>query len=269
MKRLTLLATLAILLTASTLHAQTGIVSHRGYWTPRGSDQNTVESLRRAHDLGGLYGVEMDLRLTRDSVVILAHDAEIFGHKIAENDWKTLRDSIILRNNLRLNSLEEFLTEFARIKDLKFVCEFKARGDESADTYMVRETLRQIAQKGLADRVCYISFSLPVCKEIVRLSPESLVLYLGGNLTPPELKQMGIRGMNYNYGVYRKNPTWIPQARSLGMVVGVWTVNEPLVMYTFLPLVDLLTTDMPEAALDVCEELGITPADPSHSFEQQ
>lgn len=260
------LLTLLSLLVCPNLIAQTALIAHRGHWTPRGSEQNTLESLRRAYDLRGVYGVEMDLQLTKDSVIILAHDPDVHGWRIDASNWRTLQENVTLRNGQKLATLDEFLELLTQLKGIHFVCEFKSQRDRRADRYLVRETFEKISAKGLRERVCYISFSLDICCDIVRRDPTALVLYLGGDKSPGELKSMGIRGINYHYSVYRKHPEWIDEAGRLGMTVGAWTINEPLTMYQFIPKIDILTTDMPEAALDIFDQLGIPPRESEVPF---
>jgi len=42
---------------------------------------------------------------------------------------------------------------------------------------------------------------------------------------------------------YQSHPTWIPEARQLGLWTGVWTVNDPALMSDFLNQKVVVTTD--------------------------
>lgn len=50
----------------------------------------------------------------------------------------------------------------------------------------------------------YISFSLFICKELKRLDPKAKVQYLKGDLSPKEIKDLGIDGIDYHYSVFEK-----------------------------------------------------------------
>ena len=45
----------------------------------------------------------------------------------------------------------------------------------------------------LAKRTDYISFNMDACKEFIRLCPKSEVSYLNGELSPMELKELGLQ----------------------------------------------------------------------------
>ena len=52
--------------------------------------------------------------------------------------------------------------------------------------------------------------------------------------------------MDYHYKVFEKNPTWIQEAKALGVKVNVWTVNDPALMQSLIEQgVDFITTDKP------------------------
>lgn len=72
----------------------------------------------------------------------------------------------------------------------------------------------------------FISFSLNICKEIKRLEPTFKVQYLRGELSPEQIKNEGLDGIDYHYSIFQKNPTWISEAKALGLVTNSWTVNE-------------------------------------------
>jgi glycerophosphoryl diester phosphodiesterase len=35
--------------------------------------------------------------------------------------------------------------------------------------------------------------------------------------------------MDYHYSVFQKNPTWIAEAKTLGLITNSWTVNDAAV----------------------------------------
>ena len=92
----------------------------------------------------------------------------------------------------------------------------------------------------------YIAFSLNICEQLAKLTPESEIAYLNGNLSPAELKKKGINGIDYNQKVLEKHPEWVEEAHRLGMKVNVWTVNKEDMMRKFIDMkVDYITTDYP------------------------
>ena len=75
-------------------------------------------------------------------------------------------------------------------------------------------------------------------------------MYLGQDISPKELKQLGATGADYNYWAYHKNPDWLKALKNSGMTSNVWTVNIPSEMQWCIDNgFDLITTDAPTAFL--------------------
>ena len=92
----------------------------------------------------------------------------------------------------------------------------------------------------------FISFDMDVCATIAKISPGRPVAYLGGDMSPKELYDRGIQGIDYYYEKLCVNPQWIEEAHHLGMTVNAWTVNNPDIAKMLKELkVDLITTDLP------------------------
>jgi glycerophosphoryl diester phosphodiesterase len=97
----------------------------------------------------------------------------------------------------------------------------------------------------------YISFDFAILKKVQSLQPSALTHYLNGEKAPDEIKKEGISGIDYNISVYRKNPEWIKQAKTLGLVLNVWTVNDPDQLdWCINQSFDFITTNEPEYLLD-------------------
>lgn len=74
------------------------IVAHRGVHDGEGAPENTLAAFQRALD-AGIWGIELDLRWTRDLEPVVLHDPDasrVFGHKavIADCDRETLRRTV-------------------------------------------------------------------------------------------------------------------------------------------------------------------------------
>ena len=120
---------------------------------------------------------------------------------------------------------------------------------------MVEAVLAAVEKAGMQDRIEYIAFSRHVCAELVRLCPGVKVAYLNGDLSPAELKDMGITGLDYQKSKMEGNPTWLREARSLGLTVNVWTLNSESDMeWAVVRGVDYVTTDDPEMLKYVIEQ---------------
>ena len=84
-------------------------------------------------------------------------------------------------------------------------------------------------------------------KDIKKLAPTFKVQYLRGELSPEQVKAEGLDGLDYHYSVFLKNPTWIAEAKNLGLVTNVWTVNDEAVFKQLSEMgVDFVTTNIPD-----------------------
>ena len=111
---------------------------------------------------------------------------------------------------------------------------------------MAADIVKMVKKMGLEKQVEYIAFSLNVCEQLAKLTPESEIAYLNGDIAPAELKKKGINGIDYHYNVIEKHPEWVKEAHDLGMKVNVWTVNKEDMMKKLIDRkVDYITTDQP------------------------
>ena len=224
----------------------TQVIAHRGYWKCEGSAQNSISSLRNAHQ-AGVYGSEFDVQITADSVLIVNHDNDFKGHVINLTLFEVIKDSL-LSNGEKLPTLEEYLAAGKKLKGLQLVLELKpVKENPALEQYAVEKCVEMVKKMGLEQRVDYISFSLEACKRFAALMPRASVAYLGGYYMPIELLEMGINGFDYHYNEVLMNPFWVDEARNYNMTSNVWTVNDSLLIETLLvgnP--SFLTTDNPE-----------------------
>lgn len=116
----------------------------------------------------------------------------------------------------------------------------------------VTAILALVQQYQLEDQVEYISFSMNICKELIRRVPAAQVAYLRGEVSPADLKVLGFTGLDYHYKVFDKHPEWIREAKEAGLTVNVWTVDDPAVMQSMISQgVDFITTDKPEELKEI------------------
>ena len=235
---------LFIVLCFNNLSAQTKVIAHRGYWDCDGSAQNSIASLQKAQELK-IYGSEFDVWMTLDSVLIINHDGVIEGLKIEDTPYTRLKDTR-LKNGEVLPTLATYLQQGKKDKKTKLILEIKPHKTKENEDKAVVAILKMVKEFGMKKQTEYISFSLNICKELVRLDSKAKVAYLNGNLTPQELKALKITGIDYDLDVLKKNKQWIEEAHKLNMTVNVWTVNNETDMQEMIAAgVDFITTNKP------------------------
>lgn len=245
LKNILLGCTLAFV--AITAQAQTQIIAHRGYWKTENSAQNSIAGLQKAAE-AKVYGSEFDVQLTGDGVIVVNHDDNVNGITIADTPYSKL-NGIKLKNGEKIPTLEEYLAEGKKLKDIQLILEIKPHKTKEQETEIAEKAVKLVEKAGMENQVEYISFSRYICETLAKLTPESEIAYLMGDASPKELKEKGINGIDYHYKVFEKNPEWVKEAHDLGMKVNVWTVNKTEDINNMLKLnVDYITTDHPVEA---------------------
>ena len=227
---------------------QTKVIAHRGFWNTPGSAQNSLAALVKADSIG-CYGSEFDVWLTADDELMLNHDGWHDGYSLEKTSSDVLR-TLKLSNGENMPTLEQFLDKAKKLK-IHLILEMKPLSPNERETKAVEMILKLVEEKKLTHRVEYISFSRHVMCEFIRLAPpKTPILYLGQDISPKELKQLGATGADYNYWAYHKNPDWLKDLKNSGMTSNVWTVNIPSEMQWCIDNgFDLITTDAPTAFL--------------------
>ena len=239
----TLISALALVACIIGIQAQTQVIAHRGFWKTEGSAQNSIAALEKAAE-ERLYGSEFDVQVTLDGKLIVNHDAKFQGFVIAETPFKELK-KIKLKNGEKLPTLKKYL-KAGKKQDIQLILEIKSHKSKEVEDKMAADIVKMVMKMGLQKQVEYIAFSLNICEQLAKLTPESEIAYLNGNLSPAELKKKGINGIDYNQKVLEKHPEWVEEAHRLGMKVNVWTVNKEDMMRKFIDMkVDYITTDYP------------------------
>lgn len=235
---------LSVIATAS--FAETRVIAHRGYWKADGSAQNSIRSLAKADSIGA-YGSEFDVWLTADGSLVVNHDRIFKDVNFPESTSAEIA-AIRLDNGETVPTLAEYLDAAKSYSHPRLILEVKTFGNDSIrQTLACEKIIGMVDAAGLHDRTDYITFSLFACKELHRLSPDSRVYYLNGDLSPKEIKKLGLAGIDYSYKALAKHPEWIDEAKNEGLEVNVWTVDDPAIMDEMLQKeVDYITTNLPE-----------------------
>lgn len=238
-----LISAIALVACILSVQAQTQVIAHRGFWKTEGSAQNSITALEKAAE-AKVYGSEFDVQITSDGKLIVNHDSKFQGFVIAETPFSKLK-RIKLQNGEKLPTLKQYLKKGKKL-DIQLILEIKSNASKEVENQMTADIVKMVKKMGLEKQVEYIAFSLNVCEQLAKLTPESEIAYLNGDVTPAELMKKGINGIDYNQKVLMNHPEWVEEAHQLGMKVNVWTVNKEEAMQQFMDMkVDYITTDQP------------------------
>lgn len=238
---------LAFVVLSSMMKAQTQVIAHRGFWQSQpATAENSLKSLENAQNLK-VYGSEFDVRMSKDGVLVVNHDEHINTVEISETLFKDLEKQKLM-NGEAIPTLEKYLKQGKKSKTVKLIIELKPAKTPELEKEMVKKALAMVKKLDLENQSEYISFSLTICKELKKLYPKSKVQYLNGELSPQEVKDIGLDGIDYHYSIFvDKHPDWISEAKKIGLVTNVWTVNDLEVYKKLSEMgVDFVTTNIPD-----------------------
>ena len=251
MKRITkflVIAAVAASAAACAPAQKTAITAHRGFWNceEAGYAQNSIKALEMAQ-VNQFWGSEFDVHMTRDLVLIVNHDNSIDGMKIWDHDFADFKDCR-LKNGEKIPTLDQYLTQGEKSDKTVLVCELKSQGDKAHEDYMTDMAVKALQAHRLLDpsRVIFISFSMNICHRLAGLCPGFTVQYLGSELSPQEIANKGVNGIDFHFKTFTKNPDWLPQAKAIGMSSNAWTVDKEEDIKSMVDLgVDCITTNEP------------------------
>lgn len=228
------------------MKAQTQIIAHRGYWQVQPpTTENSIKALENAQKLK-IYGAEFDVRMSKDGVLVVNHDEHHGKMEISETNFKDL-EKLKLSNGEDFPTLKSYLQQGKKDPSVKLIIELKPIKFREKENELVQKTIKMVKDMKLESHSEFISFSLNICKEIKKVEPKFKVQYLNGELSPKQIKEEGLDGIDYHYSVFAKNPTWISEAKELGLITNAWTVND-ITVYEQLKNqgIDFITTNIPD-----------------------
>lgn len=252
------------------------VIAHRG--ASFDAPEHTLAAYRRAVEVGA-DGLECDVRMTRDGVLVCVHDrrvdrtsdgrgavAALELAELAELDFSARRRRVLARSAWQRDALRPEDTRvltFGRLLDL--VTEAPRRVELSVETkyptrYAGRLEERLVAdldRAGLLDvepsPVRVMSFASASLHRIHALAPSlptvllvrRLPVRLGGRLLPD-----GVDALGPYVGLVRRHPSLVARAHDDGHAVHVWTVDADADVDLLASLgVDAIITNRPQQVL--------------------
>lgn len=251
---------------AQTITSRSGkalVIAHRG--GAKEATENTIEAFQRAARIGA-DGIETDLRLTRDGVVVIYHD-EIFGRveglpkplqtrTVAEMTYAEMRASPLLpvgedSGRRFVPTLEELL---AKVKTGLLNIELK-RGAKFDD--LVEKTIEILRNSPALDRVVLEAPDMKTSEKLRKELGAGLKLHInpGYDTSVPyhESLEKVLKFKPHSISVQYKKASMelIEKAHNAGVEVWVWTLDTPEYAQALKLLgVDAIKTDAPTKILD-------------------
>jgi glycerophosphoryl diester phosphodiesterase len=222
------------------------IIGHRG--ASAHAPENTHAAFVRAFEAGA-DGIEFDVRLARDGVPYVFHDAtlertagvlaEADAHssttlsEIEVGEWFNRRYPLRSRESYALEKIPMLAQVFARYGSHTLYAEMKCE-DAARRPALARAVVEMIQDYGIIDKVVVKSFALDSLREVKRLAPEIRTAALFGRSWPRPLvstsyiigaaADCGADEISLHHSLLRT--ATVEAAHRLGLDVLVWTVNS-------------------------------------------
>lgn len=226
------------------------VIAHRGAWKAKKLPENSIAALQEAIRLG-CHGSEFDVHMTKDSILVVNHDADFQGLHIEQSTYQQLLAKK-LSNGESIPTAEEYLKEGMKQNGTRLVFEIKpTKTGKSGDIAIADKCVALVKQLNAEDWVDYISFSWDTMLRLKEIAPKAHSAYLKGNKSLVELKEAKMDGADYQYKVYKKGGNWFKKAKKLGLTMNAWTVNEVADMdWLIKSKIEFITTNEPELLLE-------------------
>lgn len=221
-------------------------VAHRGY--SRNYVDNTEESFRAAAEMD-FYGIETDIRKTKDGYFVCNHDAEVeYANRtkaeISSTDRETLL-SLPLKNNktkqdVYLCTFETYL-QACKAGGKVAVIELKDLFGKSD----IRKILATVDQEYDREHVTFISFYYAALQQVKAVDASIPRQYLSQTEEDPLFESCLRDGTSIDVKVTILTEALVETFHEAGLTVNVWTVNEEADRQRAKELgVDYITTDV-------------------------
>ncbi|RYP46666.1 hypothetical protein DL768_007179 [Monosporascus sp. mg162] len=253
-------------------------IAHRGYSAV--APENTIEAFRRAAEAGA-HAFETDLRLSRDGVVVLMHDASLkrtFGEdsKVRDHDWSYLSRLRTLRKPhqpmARLVDLLEYLNE-PGLEDIWVMFDIKRDGDPGEMLRRIAAALDSVPARARGgggggrpwrDRVLVCCWNAAFARQGARHLPGFRLAHVGFSTTYARalLRHRLVSAasmLRFSLASPLLGARFVGDMRRAGVPLFVWTVNDPAWMrWAVRSRLDGVITDDPKLFLDVCRGMAVT-----------
>ncbi|MFH8287924.1 glycerophosphodiester phosphodiesterase [Streptomyces antibioticus] len=210
-------------------------VAHRG--DPYRFRENTIDSLRSALDRGA-DAVEIDVRLTRDGVPVLLHDATL--KRLWELDRPLTSLSAAEVQGLTAGRVPTLVEALAATEGARVMIDLPG----TREPRTARRVVDAVREAGAADRVYYCADATAMLA-VRAADPSAEIALTWTSLAPPRpvlLAAVQPRWLNYRFSLVDRNLA--ARVHDGGHLLSVWTPDTRRSMRRLVELgVDSITTN--------------------------
>jgi glycerophosphoryl diester phosphodiesterase len=227
------------------------IIAHRG--ASNSERENTVAAFRRAVHMGA-DGVELDVRRSRDGLLIVHHDPCFTDHTGAETVIRSV-DAAALPGHIATLSeaLEAAQGAFVNVE----IKNSPSEPDFDPDLEIVAAVVEALGNWDTTGWVIS-SFDRATIDEVRRRGPHLVTAWLAVEAQVPDLDDLVAAGhAGIHPWVHGLTHDLVIQAQHRGLFVNTWTCNDPDRIRELAAWgVDGIVTDVPDQALLALSRAG-------------
>jgi len=234
------------------------IQAHRG--ASKRFPENTLEAFSAAIEQGA-DGIELDVHLSKDGEIVVAHDPRLervsngsgYINDLTLKELKSLDFSKLFPNSpvCRIPTLSEV---FSLVKPTGLFINIELKTTERLYPELPAKLLALAGEYAMSERILYSSFNHYSLKEIKAREPAAKIglLYDLGMVDPwVYANYVGADAIHPHYFVIAALPETVALCHEHGVKVNVWTVDESDAVKLMLKCgVDGIITNKPETALE-------------------
>ena len=239
-------------------------------WAHRGASayapENTLEAFKLAAGQGA-DGVELDVQLSRDNELVVAHDETI--DRVSNGSGYIKDHTLSELKKLRFNrlfpeyrdaSIPTLGEVYELLRPTGLVVNVELKTGIVPYEGIEERVLDLASEMGMGDRVIYSSFHHPSLVKLKMLDPsvKTGLLYSDGWIDVASYGRYTARVDALHPALYHmQDPELIPSARSLGLALHVWTVNDEEYMEMLVRQgVEAIITNKPDVCRNVADQLN-------------
>jgi len=238
-------------------------LGHRG--ASHDAPENTLPAFRLAAEMGA-DGVELDAQLSKDGHVVIIHDFHLDKTTDGQGPVKTKTLSQLKALDAGRHFADEFagtpmptLSELFMAMGPVLLYNIELKTLSWTDQGLEAEVIRLIEDHGLQDWAMVSSFSPFALMRARRINPKIKRGLLWAPDLPFYMRSQLFRGVAkpdmFHPHWKATTPALVKQQHSRGVLVNVWTCNDPLEMRRLIKMgVDAIMTDRPDLLKQVIDE---------------
>ena len=235
------------------------VFAHRG--ASAYAPENTLPAFALAAEMGA-YGVELDVHLTKDGVLVVTHDDEISR----VSDGKGLVRELTFEELRKLDFSAGYRGgKYGKVQipTLDEVYELLAPTGLYVNVEIKSATLPGIAKKsldcakahGMEEKVLYSSFDHWKLTELLSYDKNAFVAPLYGQeiVMPADYaKLFGAKAIHPFYWQILKHPEIVERANEIGIRIHPWTVDDPAHIKMLCDMnIGAIISNKPDVALEI------------------